>query len=102
MTPGNRLSLEWGLSQYLATWLELGVGGAHNWQITDDSGEDVFWDPTVHDRKSTMLFSAGFWPWAMRFYVGAKYGFDYGVRQRFDNTNLMLNFVFITNLLNGR
>jgi hypothetical protein len=101
VTPGNRLSLEYGLSQYFTPWLEVGIGGAHNWQITDDSGSDVNWDPTVHDRKSTLLFSAGVWPWTQRLYVGVKYGFDYGIRQRFKNNNLMVNFIFIPNVLNG-
>jgi len=97
--PGNRLSLEWGVSQYLATWFELGVQGAHNWQTTDDSGDDVFWDPSVHDKKNTLLFMAGFWPVSQRLYVSAKYGFEYGLRQRFKNNNLMLNLIFVTNLL---
>ena len=99
--PGNRLSLEYGVSQYFTEWLELGIQGAHNWQVTDDTGSDVFWDPSYHDRKSTLLFSAGFWPWAGRLYVAAKYGFDYGVRQRFKNQNLMLNLIWLTNALDG-
>ena len=101
VNPGNRLSLEWGVSQYLSSSFELGVQGAHNWQITDDSGADVFWDPTVHDQKSTLLFSAGFWPWAGRLNLTAKYGFDFGVRQRFKNNNFLLNVVWITNFLTG-
>jgi len=101
VTPGNRLSLEWGVSQYFTPWLEVFVQGAHNWQATDDSGSDVYWDPSVHDKKSTMLFGAGFWPWEMRLYVSAKYGFDYDIRQRFDNNNLIINLIYITDALNG-
>ena len=101
VTPGRRLSLDWGVSQYLAPWFELGVQGAHNWQVTDDSGSDVFWDPTLHDKKNSLLFSAGFWPWEQRFYVSAKYGFEYGARQRFKSNNLMLNLIWVTNWLNG-
>lgn len=101
VTPGNRLSLDWGVTQYFTDWFELGVQGAHNWQVTDDAGADVFWDPTVLDRKSTLLFSAGFWPWSGRLYVAAKYGFDFGIRQRFKNSNLMLNVIWLTNALDG-
>ena len=101
VNPGNRLSLEWGVSQYFTEWLELGIQGAHNWQVTDDSGSDVIWDPSYHDQKSTLLFSAGFWPWAGRLYVAAKYGFDYGVRQRFKSNHLMLNLIWVTNALDG-
>lgn len=102
VNPGNRLSLEWGLSQYFTSRFELSVHGAHNWQVTDDTGNEVFWDPAVRDRKNLLMLGAGFWPWAGRLQVTARYGFDYGARQRFDNSNLMLNFVFLTNILNGR
>ena len=100
--PGNRLSLEWGLSQYFNSWFEFSVHGAHNWQITDDAGADVFWDPAIHDKKNTLLLGAGFWPWEGRLYASVRWGFDYDLRQRFDNNNLMLNFTFLTNLLDGR
>ncbi len=102
VNPGNRLSLEWGVSQYFNSWFEFSVHGAHNWQITDDTGTDVFWDPAAHDRKNSLMLGAGFWPWAGRLQLNARWGFDYGMRQRFDNSNLMLNVTFLTNLLNGR
>jgi hypothetical protein len=99
--PGSRLSLEYGISQYLAPWLELGVQGAHNWQVSEDEGSDVFWDPSFFDRKNTLLFSAGFWPVDQRLYVAAKYGFDYAVRQRFDSNHLMLNLIWLPGALDG-
>ncbi len=42
VTPGNRLSLDWGVSQYVTERLELMAQGAHNWQVTDDSGSEVY------------------------------------------------------------
>jgi hypothetical protein len=101
VSPGNRVSLEWGLSQYFTSRFEFSVQGAHNWQITDDSGGDVYWDPTVHDRKNTLMLGAGYWPWEGRLYAAARWGFDYGVRQRFANDNLMVNLIFVTNALTG-
>jgi hypothetical protein len=101
VNPGNRLSLEWGLSQYFTSWFELSVHGAHNWQVSDDSGSDVIWDPTARDRKNTLLLGAGFWPRAGRLYAAARWGFDYGVRQRFDNSSLMLNLTFLTSFPDG-
>ncbi len=102
VNPGNRLSLEWGLSHYFNSWFEFSVHGAHNWQITDDAGDDVFWDPAVHDRKNTLMLGAGFWPWAGRLYASARWGFDFENRQRFDNNNLMLNLTYLTNIFHGR
>lgn len=101
ITPGSRVSLEWGVSHYFTSWFEAGVQGAHNWQISDDSGSDVFWDPSVHDRRNTLLFGAGLWPIQGHLYVAAKYGFDYAVRQRFDSNNLMLNFIWVPHVLDG-
>jgi len=99
--PGNRLSLEWGVSQYFSDQFELGVKGGHNWQISDDSGDDVYWDPGFHDHKSTLIFSANYWPWKDLLSLTLKYGFDFGVRQRFQNNTWMFNLLFMPNLLTG-
>jgi len=99
--PGNRFTLEWGLSQFLHERFEVGVHGGHNWQIGDDTGEDVWWDPAVHDRKSVVAFNASFWPWKERVMLNGKYALDYGARQRFQNNYFMLNALFITNVLSG-
>lgn len=99
--PGNRFTLEYGISQYLSERFELGIIGGHNWQISDDKGSDVFWDPSVRDRKSTLAFTAGYWVWKQRMQLTFKYGFDYGMRQRFKNDALMLNLTFVTNALTG-
>jgi hypothetical protein len=99
--PGNRLTLEWGFSQYVSDRLELGVLGGHNWQVTDDKGDDVWWDANVYDRKSTVAFTAGYWAWQERLQVNFKYGFDFGMRQRFKTDMFMLNLVFVTNALTG-
>ena len=102
LKTGNRLSLEYGASMWPKPWLELGVGGANNWQISDDTGDDVWYDPSVHDRKHMVNFTVGVMPVFMRLYIVAKYGFDYGARQRFDGHNFMLHFYFVTGLLDGR
>jgi hypothetical protein len=99
--PGNRFSLEWGISQYLSEQFELGIQGGHNWQISDDTGDDVYWDPGYLDRKSTIAFNASYWPWKERFLLTLKYAFDFGVRQRFQNNSWMLNILFIPNVLMG-
>ena len=101
VAPGNRVSLEWGLSQYLSERFELGVMGGHNWQVSNDSGDDVYWDPGFHDRKSNLIFNAAYWVWKEHLLLSFKYGFDYGLRQRFKNNNMMLNLVFVPGIMNG-
>jgi hypothetical protein len=54
LTPGQNLTLNWGISQFLPLrkdqrlLLEAGITGYSSWQITDDSGSDVR-NPDVHD-----------------------------------------------------
>lgn len=99
--PGNRLSLEWAISQYVSDRMELAVMGGHNWQVTDDRGSVVDWDPSFHDKKSTLSFTAGYWVWNQRMQLTAKYAFDYACAQRFKTNFFMLNLTFITNALTG-
>lgn len=99
--PGDRFSLEYGISQYLTERFELSVMGGNNWQIADDKGEDVYWNATYHDRKGTVGFSAAFWAVKQRLYVAAKYMLDYGARQRFLTPGFMVNLIFVTNAMDG-
>ena len=48
--PGNDFHFEWGIAKTLARVWDIGVVGYCHWQVTDDSGSDVNWDKSVHDR----------------------------------------------------
>ena len=72
VNPGDRFSLEWGFSQYLSERFEVNVIGGHNWQIVDDKGDDVFWDASYHDRKSTVAFGLAYWAVKERLYISGK------------------------------
>ncbi len=99
--PGNRFSLEYGLSQYITERFEISFMGGNNWQISDDKGEEVNWNAAVHDRKGTLGFSAAVWAVKERLYVGARYMFDYGAIQRFYTPGFMVNLIFVTNAMDG-
>lgn len=101
VNPGNRFSLEYGWSIYLDERVEFSIMGGHNWQLTDDKGDDVYWNASYHDRKSTVAFSLAYWAVRDRLYIAGKYMLDYGVRQRFLLQGFMLNIIFITNALDG-
>jgi hypothetical protein len=55
ITPGDRFSLEWGVSQYLplnkeeTLLVELGISGYSQWQVDNDSGSDVIETLNVKD-----------------------------------------------------
>ena len=101
VSPGDRFTLEWGVSQYFSDQFEVTVQGGHNWQVTDDTGKDVYWDPGFHDRKSTVAFGATYWPWKERLAITGKYAFDFDVRQRFKNDTLFVNLLIVPNWLTG-
>jgi hypothetical protein len=54
LTPGQDLTLNWGISQYLplrkdqTLLLEVGAMGYDSWQLTNDTGSDAS-NPGVHD-----------------------------------------------------
>ena len=100
--PGGRFSLAWGISQYFSEQFELGIQGGHNWQISDDSGQDVYWDSGIHDRKSTLAFAANYWVLKEHLSLNLKYAFDFGARQRFLNNTWLLNVVFVPGILTGK
>jgi len=101
VTPGNRFSLDWGISQYLSKQFDVGIQGGHNWQVGDDSGSDVYWNASVHDRKNTLVFNVGYWPVPDLLYLTGRYGFDYSVRQRFKNQIWSINLILMTPALKG-
>jgi len=101
--PGSRMTLEYGISQYVTPWLELEVLNGHNWQIGDDKGNDVWWRETqmyTKDKTSTVSFGVGVWPWEGRLNIRAKYAMDYGVEQRYKSNFWSLSAIFIPNILN--
>lgn len=101
--PGNRFTIEYGISQYITSWLELEILNGHNWQLSDDSGEDVWWKHSElfgKDQTSTFSVGVGVWPWEGRLAARVKYAMDYAVKQRYKSNFWSFSIVFIPNLLN--
>ena len=102
---GSRFSFEYGISQYLTSWLELEILNGHNLQIGDDTGEDVWWNNTqleFKDRASTFSFGAGVWPWEGRLNMRIKYAMDYRVKQRYRSNFWSFSVIFIPNILTAK
>jgi len=94
---GNRLTIEYGYSQYVTPWMELEVTNGHNWQVGDDRGADVWWKGSalaVRDRTSSVGVGVGFWPWEM-LNLRLKGAFDYGVKQRYRSNIISASLIFI-------
>ena len=70
ITPGNDFHFEWGIGKTLAKLWDVGVAGYCHWQVTDDSGSDVTWEKSVHDR----VYALG--PEISRFFPSLMLGFS--------------------------
>ncbi len=103
--PGSRFTIEYGISQYVNSWLEFEVINGHNWQIGNDTGEGIWWKDSQlfdKDQTSTVSFGAGAWPIIEKLNIRAKYALDYGTKQRFKSNFLSLSVIFIPNILTGK
>jgi hypothetical protein len=65
ITPGDRFSLDWGVSQYLpinedgSVLAELGLIGYSQWQVENDSGSDVINALNVKDEVHSIGVQLG-------------------------------------------
>jgi hypothetical protein len=97
LTPGSRLTLNWGASQYVPVTtdhtllLEIGPAGYSQWQLTDDTGSDAQ-NPAVRDQVHAAGGQLGltYVPWnaAMNFH----YFYEFAAEDRFQGQSLGLNF----------
>ena len=96
VTPGQRVSLNLGVSQYLPLGksgflLELGAVAYGNWQVTDDTGTNSF-ESNVRDKIVGIGPQLGlvYEPWnaALTF----KWAHEFAARNRFEGDNFTLNF----------
>ena len=93
LTPGQNLTLNWGISQYLpltkdqSLLLELGPAGYSSWQITDDRGSAVR-NPGVHDQVHAAGGQLGltYVPWMLS--AGVNYFYEHSAVDRFQGQSL--------------
>ena len=99
VTPGSRLMLEYGISQYLSERFEVTLQGGHAWQLGEDSGNDIYWDTSIKDQMS--IFGAGlsYWLIPSKLYLNAKYSTTYALKQHFKTNTFQLQIMLIPNIL---
>lgn len=99
ITPGNRFSLDYGISQYVPVnkaetlLLELGLSGYSQWQVADDSGADVVEILKVKDEVHAAGGQLGlaYIPWNAA--VTLRYLKEYNAKARFEGDLFTLMFV---------
>jgi hypothetical protein len=98
LTPGQRLTFNWGVSQFLplneahTMLMDVGVKGYDSWQITDDSGRDAT-NPGVHDKVHAVGGQVGviYVPWALS--VNFHGFYEYSATDRFQGKSFGLDFI---------
>lgn len=92
--PGSRFALEYGISQYFTERLELTLQGGHAWQISEDKGEDVYWNTSYKDQLSTVGIGLGFWFVPDRFYGNLKWSKTYATKEHFNTNAFVLQLIY--------
>jgi hypothetical protein len=93
ITPGQRFSLNYGVSQFLPLGpglIELGILGYSQWQTTDDSGSAAT-NPSVHDQIHGIGAQVGYAVPQWRLSAAAKYLYQYYAEDRFRGQEFTLS-----------
>ncbi len=92
--PGQNVTLEYGLGQYLHERLEVGFGGYTQWQVTDDSGNSAT-NKDRHDRVSAVSGQVTFWAVKEKCAIVAKYVKEYNANDRLEGEFGQINVTWI-------
>lgn len=97
LTPGENLTLNWGVSQYLplrkdqSMLLELGVTGYSSWQVSDDSGANAT-NPPVKDDVHAVGAQVGLTYVPGNAVLNFHYLYELESSDRFQGDSIGLNF----------
>ena len=97
LTPGDVLSLNWGVSQYLplredqTLLLELGLTGYSSWQVSNDSGADAANAP-VKDEVHAVGVQLGLTNVPLNGTLNFHYFYEFDAQDRFQGQSIGLNF----------
>lgn len=94
LTPGDWLTLNWGISQYLplkkdmTVLAEVGVAGYDTWQITDDSGSAA---KNVHDQVHAIGGQLGITHVPWNAVLNFHYFYEFAAKDRFQGQVLAVS-----------
>jgi hypothetical protein len=96
VTPGDEFHFEWGIGKKVNSRWNAGLAGYCQWQVSDDKGSAVTWDPSIHDRVFAMgpEISAFYPDRKMQFDIRHLWEFDARDRPEGQMTSMTLTFIF--------
>lgn len=95
LTPGQRISVNWGASQFLpltkdqSHLLQVGFAGYDQWQVTDDTGSQ---SDTIRDQIHAVGGQIGLAIVPSNFQINFKYMHEYNAEDRFQGDWFNLSF----------
>ncbi len=93
--PGQEFLFEYGLSRTVAKIWDLGLSGYCLWQVTDDSGADMNWDASVHDRVFSIGPEASVFIPPAKAFLSLRTLFEAGARDRTQGNTVTVTFTKI-------
>jgi hypothetical protein len=94
VTPGQNVTIEYGIGQYLHERFEIGVHGYHQWQVTEDKGDDAV-NEDIEDMVSGIAGQITFWPIKEKLALVGKYVQEYGVEDRLEGQYGQFNVLWV-------
>ncbi len=92
--PGQDITLEYGITQYLSERLEVGVSAYNQWQITDDRGSAAL-NKGTHDSVAGVGSQITYWVLKGKCAVTGKYMQEYQAKDRLQGMYGVLNVTWI-------
>jgi hypothetical protein len=94
LRPGQNLTFEYGISQYLSERLEVGISGYSAMQVTDDSGSDAR-NKSVKDYVHGVGAQLGYWIVKDKFNASLRYTHEYLAKDRFKGGMGSFNLTYV-------
>ena len=94
VTPGQNITIEYGIGQYVHERVELGVSGYHQWQVTEDSGSDAV-NKDDKDRISGVAGQATWWAIKDKCSITGKFVHEYNAKDRLQGQFGQFNVTWI-------
>ena len=94
VTPGQNMTIEYGIGQYLHERFEIGVHGYHQWQITEDGGSSAT-NKDVKDKVSGIGGQMTYWAIKEKCALVGKFVQEYGAEDRLQGQYGEFNLTWI-------
>lgn len=92
ITPGQTYTLEAGFSKSLKKTIDVGVIGYYQQQITDDDGDGVKYDKSLHDRVFGVGPEVSTFCTKLGLFASLRYNYEFGAESRPEGHKFTLTF----------